>query len=960
MPDKKQLSLLISAAFGLNGLLVIPGFAQDAPADSEDDLILEEVIVTGTRIKTVDGFGRTSPVTVIGMDEINSLGYTRVEEFLNTLPQMEPDQTSFRNNGATGTANLDLRGLGPQRTLTLINGRRMQPGGVYAMSADVNQIPSQMIERVEVLTGGASAAYGADAVAGVVNFIMRRVDGIEISASINGYQHDNRNRYIQQLMDKRGYEYPSGNTGIDGRSYSINIVIGGDFADGRGNATAYATWRKNDPLLQGSRDYRSCALNNTATACSGSITAPIPTFFIAPLVEDGVGPLGYDWDDEMFLVLKPDNTLAPASFGDPAITYNYAPINYIMRPDERWSLGAFIDYEINQHAVVYLETMGFNDDSNTQLAESGIFFNDVYPLLLNNAYFPDNFRQSLEEFWPGEDEFGVYIGKRNNEGGPRRGIFNHNSLRIVSGIRGTITDDWDYDVSYLHARTSSSTTYINDILTSRIATAVDSRLCEPDPSCIPYQVFTYQGVSEQAAAALGATAIADARTGTSIFQAYVTGDTGWGISAGSIMAVAGYERRKVSFDRTSDELYEKGLLAGQYKTPSLAGAYTVDELFLETNIPLLADHPLARKMTLDLAYRWSDYSTAGGSSTYRAGLDWQIVDWLRLRSGYNRAVRTPNIAELYDPQFLGEFEATDPCWGPEPLYTVEQCARTGVTPAQYGNIIPYPDVEYGPYLNGLWGGNPDLDPEKADTVTVGFVFDLHDTSRLSLDYWDIRIEGKIANMSTGIALDQCALYDRLCELVVRGPTGSLWRNKEGYVKGILWNLGESHSRGIDLSWNWVPGNHWSANLIGTYYLKKGETFIANDPDTSIDCVGIASVWKLGVSGNCFGPHKWRHIASVTYDSESFWAVSGRWRYYSKIEYSGDVDQIAADNLVARNYFDLSAVFRFLETHDFSVGVNNILDKEPPLVGGEVGGNLQSSGYYDRLGRFLFANLTLRW
>ena len=207
----------------------------------------------------------------------------------------------------------------------------------------------------------------------------------------------------------------------------------------------------------------------------------------------------------------------------------------------------------------------------------------------------------------------------------------------------------------------------------------------------------------------------------------------------------------------------------------------------------------------------------------------------------------------------------------------------------------------------------------------------------------------IEDMDPGIALDQCALYDRLCELVVRGPSGSLWRNNEGYVKGILWNLGGSHSRGIDLAWNWALDTHWRANLIGTYYLKRELTTIADDPGTAYDCVGIANPY-------CFGPHEWRHNASLSYDSESFWTMTGRWRYFSKIEYEGDHDQIAADNLVAQSYFDLSVVFRFLEIHDFSVGVNNILDKEPPLVGG----TLWTGGYYDPLGRFLFANLTLRW
>lgn len=955
-PINQRLNFAISAALGLTTFIYTPSWALDDRTIDEGELIIEEVIVTGTRIKTVDGFGRTSPVTVVGMDEISSFGFTRVEEVLNALPQMEPDQTSFINGDSSGTANLNLRGLGAKRTLTLINGHRMQPGGVYEESADINQIPAMMIERVEVLTGGASATYGADAVAGVVNFIMRRVNGVEFNASINGYQHNNNNKYIQGLMDEAGFDYPTGNTGIDGRGYNINIVIGGDFANGRGNATAYANWRKNDPLLRGDRDYSSCTLDGPGTVCGGSMASTeIPNFWIAPLTEDGWGPYGYDYFQEEFLILLPDSSLAVDDPYNPTYRYNFAPINYYMRPDERWSFGAFVDYEINEHADVYLETMGFNDYSNTQLAESGTFWAEAYPLPLSNAYFPENFRQSLEELWPGEDDFGIYIGKRNTEGGPRREMMQHSSLRIVAGVRGSITSDWDYDVSYLHAETSSSATYVNDILMPTIANAVDSRLCEPDRNCIPYEVFTYQGVTVEAADSLSGTAVLDARTATDIFQAYATGNTGWGLPAGDIMAVAGYEHREISFERVADELWENGLLSGNWAVPSITGDYTVDELFFEANIPLLQDRAFARNMTLDLAYRYSDYSTSGGNSTYRAGLDWQVMDWLRLRTGYNRAVRAPNIGELFSPQALGSIGGEDPCSGEEPLYSPEQCARTGVSAEQYGHIDASPYGSDG-WINVLWGGNPDLDPETADTITVGMVFDINDAMRLSFDYWDIKIKGRIEDMDPGVAFNQCALYDRLCQLVQRAPNGSLWRNEQGYLKGIAWNLGGSHSRGVDMAWTWSPGEHWRTNLIGTWYIKKETTPIAEDPDTSWDCAGTVSAAYWGAEADCSGPPKWRHIASLSYDSNSFWTVTGRWRYYSKRDYVGNRDLIVGDYVDAHSYLDLSAVFRFMETHSVSIGVNNILDEEPPMTGSSI----YVGGYYDNLGRFLFADLTLRW
>ena len=957
--SKLSLRQYVAVALGstLTAIPSLAAFAQSTEVDYDEyEPILEEVIVTGTRIRLVDGYGRSSPVTVVGMDEIESFGYTRIEDVLNNMPQFEVADTSFDSNGASGTATLSLRGLGTKRTLVMINGRRMQPGGIYSYAADVNQIPSQMIERVEVLTGGASATYGADAVAGVVNFIMRRVDGVEISAGISGYQHDNSNAYIQGLMDEKGYDYPTGNSGLDGKTYNASIVLGGDFDGGRGNATVYATWRKNDALQWGARDYSSCSLRASATACGGSwVATEIPNFFIAPLSEDGWGPYGYDYFQEQFLVLQPDSSLMVDDWVTTSNLYNFAPINYYMRPDERWSLGALADYEINQHAVVYLETMYANDQTRAQIAETGTFMVDVYPLPLDNAYFPENFKQSLAELWPGEDDFGVYIGKRNVEGGPRSEILEHSGFRIVAGVKGVLTGDWDYDISYLYAQTDSSSTYVNDFLLSKIRPAVDSTLCEADRSCIPYQVFTYQGVTPEAADSLEGTAVSTSTTETDIFQAYVTGDTGWGLDAGNIMAVAGYEHRKVAFERRPDSISEQGDLAGWIlELPSLAGGYSVNELFIETKIPLLADHRFSRDMVLDLAYRWSDYSTSGGSSTYRVGLDWQIVDWLRLRTGYNRAVRAPNIGELFEPQLLVDFPGEDPCAGGTPAYTLEQCARSGVTAQQYGNIAPAPSDDWR--LNALFGGNPDLDPEEADTFTAGLVFEIGDAMQLSIDYWDIQIEDAIEGIWPGVALEQCLQFGRLCDLVKRAPgSGSLWRSPDGYIYAVSWNLGELHSRGVDAAWNWSPGVNWSFGLIGSYYLKKEKTIISGAPETSYDCAGLAN------NDDCDEGPKWRHIATATYDSGGSWALTARWRYFGDITYEGEmVDQIAAKSLQAQSYFDLSGVIRFMGTHDLTLGVNNILDEEPPLLGAELSQSANSNNRYDLLGRYLFANVTLRW
>lgn len=952
MYHKKRLSLAVSTALGFTTLAMVHGqvLAQDQQTGEEEGSI-EEVVVTGSRIVSEDGFGRTSPVTVVGMDAIESTGLTRIEEILNNLPSIETSFHAFDANGATGTATVDLRGLGTNRTLVLINGRRMQPGGVYTEAPDVNQIPTSLIERVEVLTGGASATYGADAVAGVVNFIMRRVDGVEVSGGWSGYQHDNSNGYIQGLMDDIGFEYPTGSSGIDGEAYNVDIIAGGDFADGRGNATVYATFRKNQELRQGARDYSSCALSNAGTSCGGSSTASVPNYFIAPVTATGEGPFGYDYDQEGWYGLQPDGSLG--ADGDINI-YNYAPVNHYMRPQESWTGGAFIDFEINENATVYMETMFSSNRTAAQIAESGTFYYEPYPMSTDNPIFPQAFLDSLNTLYPGVEDFGIYIGKRNVEGGPRSDNLEHTGYRIVTGLRGAINDNWDYDVSFMYGSTSSSTTYKNDLLAPKIFPVISPE-CFEDANCIPYEVFTYQGVTPEAAAQLGGVGIQRNQTALTQIVAFVTGNLDFGLPAGNISVAGGYQYGKPEYENISDTVYEEGQLLGQGgPQPSVGGSYSVDEVFVEANIPLLRGMTGVENLSLDLAYRYSDYSTGFDTDTYRVGLDYQMIEPLRFRTGYNRAVRAPSITELFLPQSLGLWSGDDPCGG-DPTYTFEQCARTGVTQSQYGNISDSPAGQY----NGQFGGNTELQPETADTWTLGVVWNVMDGMTMSIDYWDIEIEDTISIIDPELVIDQCALYGTLCGSINRSGSGSLWQGQSGWVNATNVNLGQNHWEGIDLAWSYsfnALGGSWDMNLIGTYMLTKETSPLPDDPNATYDCVGL-------VNGQCFASPEWRHVFTATYDSNSFWAVTGRWRFYDEVYYDQTTDLIANDNLSRENYFDLSGIIRFMGNHDVRFGVNNILDEEPPLVGGTlVGGinNANTLALYDQLGRYLFSNVTFRW
>ena len=326
---------------------------------------LDAITVTGTRIQS-QTVTASAPIAEITAEEFKYSGTTRVEDLLNQFPQMSPGFDAFTVNPTTGYPTADLRGLGSNRTLVLVNGHRLPPGGIRSEARDLNQVPAALVKRVDVLTGGASAVYGSDAMAGVVNFVLdTEFEGFSANIGYSGYQHKNDNAYIQGLMDEVGFEYPSGSTSLDGVARTFDMAVGSRFADGRGHAMAWVTYRENDELRQGARDYSSCALNASGTACGGSGTSPIPNFLIIGATDENGEPFsGYGHQDQ---------TTGEWLAGS-APPYNYAPINHYQRPDERYTFGTSIKFEVNEHFRPYIDAMFANTNTSVQIAESGTFF----------------------------------------------------------------------------------------------------------------------------------------------------------------------------------------------------------------------------------------------------------------------------------------------------------------------------------------------------------------------------------------------------------------------------------------------------------------------------------------------------------------------------------------------------------------------------------------------------------
>ncbi|GAB2523356.1 TonB-dependent receptor domain-containing protein [Lysobacter humi (ex Lee et al. 2017)] len=968
-----------TAAFGTGSAL-----AQEQQAGEQDADTLDTLVVTGTRIQSQTVTSAT-PVAEIQKEEFQYSGATRPEDLLNQYPQLSPTFDSFQNNGATGYATVDLRNLGPQRTLTLVNGYRLPEGSVTG-ARDISIVPAAAIARTDLLTGGASAVYGSDAIAGVVNFILDdEFEGVSISAGYSAYQHKNDNEYIQGLLRAKGFNTPDGDSGFSGISRNIDLVVGSSFADGRGHAMGWATWRKNEALFQGERDYSACALATNGLSCGGSNTNAAGNFYAYQL--DPADPSSISFGTSA--TINPDGTFSDA-YGAP---YNFAPINYYQRPDERYTFGTVLKYEINEHFRPFVEAMYVNKRSSIQIAESGAFFTALPALSCANPVLGD-FCADL-----GADPtqpINIYVAKRNIEGGPRRTDTETNTFRIVAGVEGDLGEGWMYNTSFLYGQTSQDTQGFNDFLNDRIVSGIlGCREPTFDASgnndglggtgtftgCLPYNVFVPGGVTPEAAAALSGISFNKTNTQITEFNAFVSGDTGVGFPwvEEDIQLVMGAGYREESYRSQSDLDSQEGNFAGAGGPAlPLSGKISVAEVFLESAVPLLKDAGFIKDMGLELGYRLSDYDRSGRAHTWKVGLT-SDFGMFRIRTGFNHAIRAPNIGELFAGDQIALFAGADPCAGATPTATAQQCLNTGVPLARYGLV---PDNAAGQY-NQFIGGNQNLTPEEGDTFTFGVVLTPIKNLQVAVDYFDITLENRIGTIGANTILAQCAATGDpfFCQRVRRNPlTFDIHRGQDlatsGYVDNHTVNLGELHFRGIDLSANYrwdMLGGRFSTFFNGTYMLETEFDLVPGNV-APYDCAGL-------ITASC-QQNEWRHIAGLRYARDS-WTVNLRWRYFDELEYRNETTgaPLVADRLTcavgtpvpsgapcrgsggvsAQNYIDLSGSIFLGETAEVTLGVNNIADKEPPMIGGALAPtNGNAPGGYDQAGRYFFGSVTFRF
>ena len=931
-----------------------------ALAQEQQATELDAITVTGSRIKS-QTFTASSPITEISAEEFQQFGATTVEDLVNQYPQLDLSFDNFENNGSFGHATISMRGLGPQRTLTLVNGRRL-PASRNEIT-DPSIIPAAMVRRVDVLSGGASAIYGADAVAGVVNFVLDdKFEGISLNLGYSAFQHDNDNTFLQGLNEERGFPYPTGNSGFDGISRNADLVIGGSFADNRGHAVGWLTWRENEALFQGQRDYSACSVFFDEAVCGGSGTANPGRFTVNNFANGAVVPwpqgtnANYIWNG--------------SGYENGSYVYNYAPINFYQRPDKRTTAGFMASYEVNEHFEPYIEALFLERSSDQQIAESGAFgvpitvdcANPLIGSLCSDAGVTT--AQTRVTLW-----------KRNVEGGPRIHLSDDTTHRITAGLRGALFDSsWTYDVSTTSGKTKTIDIGQNDFLITRIASAAtgcNDPLYGSFPGCQLWDIWT-DSIDPDAAAAMAGTSFSIYKTSYRAISAEANGYLGWGFPSADgeeIGLAVGMERRDYSFSTEYDGDSAAGNFAGAGAADlPVDASNTVNDFFIEAALPIFVGDGAFNRLDASLGYRYSDDDTSGNYDTYKVGLSSTMWDSkLLLRAGYNRAVRAPSLNNLYYPSRIAlNAGGTDLCAGAAPSYTAEQCARAGVPTAVYGNVPANPANQY----YNTTGGNPSLAPEIADTYTIGFAVEPIDNLNMSVDWYRVEIEDAIGGIGYNTIQILCMEQNLYCDRINRDARAGqydLWIGLSsdpatGNINNLPGNIGLFERSGLDLAVSYSlpvgPGN-LTASLAGNYVLKDFTQTLAAEPSTAYDCKGL-----INDTYGCQTP-KWRHIVSTRYGWDRY-SVGLRWRHVGGMDYN-DIDGTPLDNVIwidgsvpAYNYLDLSGSASFGQA-TVTVGVNNVADKEPPFVGDSgLAANANALGGYDQAGRFIFGSVSLKF
>ncbi|MGB3165442.1 MAG: TonB-dependent receptor [Alteraurantiacibacter sp.] len=987
MFDRKTKASLLASSVIFGSLLAAPAMAQDAqPEDPtlEPGAAEERIVVTGSRIQRRN-VETAAPVAVVDSEEFALAGAVNVENVVNTLPQVVPGVTSFSNNPGNGTASLNLRGLGATRTMLLVNGRRWMFYDANQI-VDLNTIPQFLLDSVDVVTGGASAVYGSDALAGVVNFRLRELDGAEIGG--------------QYSITERG----------DGDRWQVHGAIGSDFADGRGNVTVFGEYYNRESIFQGEREFSEFNLGGDPLVQGGSSFVPE-----SRLAYQGNAPraarAGTAFGENAA------GTLGNGFFGSPGDIrryngatdfYNFAPVNYLQLPQERYLVGGYASYEVAAPVELYTEVTYVNNRVDSELAPTPVQLNNValpYEDLFDAGFINQQTRDQFAQLDAAEtgdqandDTVLVQFNRRLLEGGNRSNQDERNSFRVLGGLRGDITDWLNYDAYYMYSRTRNANIQQGNASLSRLRAGLEGT---GDLLINPYGRETLSDEDRDSFIIQAQNGDISTLQVASAVLSGTFGDFALGV-AEPIGFAAGAEYREVSARFIPDEFLASGDVAGFNAGEPTSGGYNVNEIFGELNVPFETESGM--RIELSGAARYSDYSleNVGGVWTYAGGVEFAPVPDITFRGQYQRAVRAPNVNELFQGSAVGFPGVADPCagnntpaGGPTPTgATLAFCQEAGVPLGNIG-IVPgsgnglNPIIQPDPQIQGLFGGNPNLFEETSDSYTFGVVIQPTFIPGLTItaDYFDITIDDAIITVPPQTAIDLCFeqvqdFGDPRCAgfINTRDANGAFTRDNPPQF-GVA-NVARLETSGIDLQIAYgldlgfsLLGNGASdlnLSFLGTWTESNALAPDQTDPDNVIECAG-----EFGLEcGEPQAAFKWTTRASYVDGPLTF---STRWRHLAAVRDDDPTFAYKVERIAPYDLIDLTLSYDWNDMLTLTAGVNNLFDTLPTspvfndagvvtnetntLLLGDRNNGEQANTYpstYDVLGRDFFVSAVVRF
>ena len=1004
---KLLLSAVTAASFAATAA---PTYAQDI--GDGDDLI----VVTGSRIAKKD-FISNSPVVTIGAEQFDLTGTVNTESLLNTLPQVVPGLDRTSNNPGGGIATVDLRGLGTARTLVLVNGQRFIPttgGG----TVDINNIPTALVKDVEVVTGGASAVYGSDAVAGVVNFVLK--DDFEGFEASTGYE-----------ITERG----------DAEIFSASATFGGNFADDRGNVVFNAAYTDRNALFQGDRSFSEFDQDDDGTG-EGFVnggSSGVPEGRIGGVFDGGAA------------IFEPDGSIRPFEGTD---LFNFNPTNFLQLPQERIQFSSLAHFDVTDRLRVKASGLFARNEVNQQLAPTPIFeprsgtinasldgnpfitpeaqvlisgnntdnvsvgvradrifsdggsaftfdddgnvtntctncvFDSTAGAAMPNGFFDvapliDTDGDGIADLFS-QGAFGFR--RRLVEVGPRQSNNEFSTFQVSIGAELELSDTWTFDLNVTEGRSNGTENQNGNVNVGRFNQSLlladadgdgnvdvdaDGNPSCADPSnnggvfpCAPLNLFGLGNISEEAANFIRTLAVIDQEYELTNVTANFVGDTSglFELPGGPIGLAIGGEYRDEFFSFNPSQDVAASTISGFNGSPPVTGEFDVVGVYGEAYLPILKDVPFAETLALEVAARYEDYSTAGEVDAYKIAGEWAPNEQIRLRASYNTAVRAPSIGELFAPQGENFPGATDPCastfTGDAAIEAI--CLATGVPSANIGSTtIDLPSGQ----VREISGGNPELQTEDAETFTLGAVISPNFIPNLTLtvDYFDITIDDVIADFGGGANnvvstcfndTEQGGVGSAFCDAITRGPDGLITE-----ISVTSQNVASRDLEGFDIGANYTH-DLGDLGLLGFVYngtITETSTLVPFEGGEPIVCAG-------NFGENCGEPlPDYKHRLTTSWANGPFKAQVV-WRYIGSTDDDGGLGAqvLTVTELDAENYFDASGVWDINDNFSLTAGIDNLFDKNPPILGNNQEQANTFPATFDVFGRTYFARATARF